>query len=97
MITHFVIALDPKRTADQSPLIEKFSVRFEFKRCRVRLSNLFGGDPVLGNTINQAINQNIDMFVGPLMPLINARMGEEIMPLINKFLSHFSNAQLFAE
>lgn len=86
---------EPNAKGELSPRLTELKMRIKLKKGVIRLDNLFNGDKVLGDTINQAVNDNFDVFAGELMPVMQERLSVLLMKYANKLLGHFTSAQLF--
>ncbi|XP_034186340.1 circadian clock-controlled protein daywake [Osmia lignaria lignaria] len=61
----------------------------------LKLNNLFGGDPVLGEAVNGAINSNFDAFIDELKPALENGISETFIKIANGILSQFTYEVLF--
>lgn len=50
---------------------EELTVKISVGKSKFHLSNLFNGDPLLGDVTNQFINENSDLFVFEMTPGID--------------------------
>lgn len=62
---------------------------------RLHLNNLFGGDKLLGDIVNETINQNFDLFIKDIIPLIEKSLGKKFRKVGNKIVERYSEKQLF--
>lgn len=60
-----------------------------------QLHNLFNGDRVLGDVINDTINQNFLLFANDLMPTVEKALSKLFRRLANRICSNFTPEQLF--
>lgn len=70
-------------------------ITIRFDKCKIRLYNLFNGDQVLTDTVNQALNANMDVIAADLMPLLEKRYAVVFTDIIDGFFRHFTRKQLF--
>lgn len=63
----------------------------------LKLDNLFGGDPVLGDAINVAINSNFESFLKEIIPLIEIAISNTFTDISNSILKQFPYEKLFPE
>ncbi|CAK9807226.1 Circadian clock-controlled protein daywake [Anthophora plagiata] len=61
----------------------------------LNLQNLFGGDPVLGEAINMAINNNFDAFIKELAPSLENAISNTFTNIANSILSLYTYNALF--
>ncbi|CAH0387211.1 unnamed protein product [Bemisia tabaci] len=62
---------------------------------KIRLFNLFNGDPTLNNAINAAINENKQEFMKTLKPLAEDTVAKYILENLNKIFSKFTFEEFF--
>jgi hypothetical protein len=65
------------------------------KNGSVKLDNLFGSDKVLGEVVNQTINQNFDILSKEIIPLIEKSLNRIFKRIGNKIVERFTAEQLF--
>lgn len=73
----------------------KMDVKSALDNGSIHLDNLFGGDPVLGETINNAINSNFAAFAKEFGPLLDKSLSMVMKDIANNVLSAFTYEQLF--
>lgn len=61
----------------------------------LKLDNLFGGEKVLGDVINSAINKNFDLFLKEILPLVEMALSDSFQNIANNIIQQFPFAQLF--
>lgn len=61
----------------------------------LKLNNLFGGDPVLGEAVNGAINSNFDAFIDELKPALENGISDTFIKIANGIVSQFTYEVLF--
>ncbi|GLV39161.1 uncharacterized protein CBL_06212 [Carabus blaptoides fortunei] len=62
-----------------------------------KLYNLFNGDKVLGDIVNDTINKNFDAFLKELLPVIERSLASVFLKIANSIVSPYTFAQLFPE
>lgn len=77
--------------------ISDFRLKISIGKGTLSLENLFGGDPVLGEVINNAINNNFDSFIRELQPLIEKALSEALLEISNSIVRPFTFKQLFPD
>ncbi|KAG8232433.1 hypothetical protein J437_LFUL012863 [Ladona fulva] len=65
----------------------KTQTDFDVGRMRVRLDNLFGGDPILGETINGFLNEQSPEIIRELKPQFSEEIDKLILSVFGKALS----------
>lgn len=63
----------------------------------IDLQNLFNGDKVLGETVNNAINQNYLAFSEDIIPLVERALNKVFKKIGNRICSRFTVEQLFPQ
>ncbi|XP_066598660.1 protein takeout [Prorops nasuta] len=87
-----------KNEADEDHLkISEFRLKISIGRGRLHLDNLFGGERVLGDVINSAINSNFDTFIRELQPLVENVLSDAFLEIANSIVGQFTYQQLFPE
>jgi hypothetical protein len=84
-------------SGDEHVNLTEFRLRISIRKGTLRLENLFGGDPTLGNVVNNAINSNFDAFIKELQPLIEKALSQAFTDIGNSIVRPFTYAQLFPE
>lgn len=64
---------------------------------KLNLKNLFGGDPVLGEAVNTAINSNFDSFLQEIKPSVESGISNTFTEIANGILQEFTYEMLFPE
>ena len=77
--------------------LNELRMRISIRKGGLKLDNLFGGDPTLGNVVNNAINSNFDAFIKELQPLIEKALSSAFTEIGNSIVSPFTYDQLFPE
>lgn len=73
----------------------KMVIKIKVGSGRLQLDNLFGGEPVLGQIINTAINANFDQFINELRPIIEKALSTFMLESAEKIVSSFPYDELF--
>ncbi|XP_076238609.1 circadian clock-controlled protein daywake [Calliopsis andreniformis] len=73
----------------------EFKTKISVGQGHLKLNNLFGGDPVLGDAINTAINSNFDSFIKELQPSIESAISDTFLKIANSVLTQFTYNSLF--
>lgn len=76
-------------------LVKKIDIKIRVKDGKIRLDNLFGGDRVLGDVINETINRNFDILSKEIIPLIERALSKHFKKVGNKILSSYPESVLF--
>ena len=63
----------------------------------LHLENLFGGDPVLSDAVNNAINSNFNSFVTEIKPTVENAISNAFTDIANGILQQFPFKTLFPE
>lgn len=95
--SHCKVHIVHRRNAngDYSPRVKSFSMRTTVKRGTLQLDNLFGTNKELSDAMNQAINDNFEVFSEELLPMLDAKFNVLIKDYTNKLFAHFTSAQLY--
>lgn len=75
--------------------VRTLTANFRFKKCKIRLYNLFNSDQVLTDTVNEALNANMDVITAELLPTLNRRLEEVWTGITENFLKQYTRKQLF--
>jgi Haemolymph juvenile hormone binding protein (JHBP) len=75
--------------------VKKIDIKIKVKNGNVKLDNLFGSDKVLGEVVNQTINQNFDILSKEIIPLIEKSLNRIFKRIGNKIVERFTHEQLF--
>lgn len=76
---------------------KEFTLKIKVGRGNLNLENLFGGERVLGDVVNNAINSNFDAFVNEILPLLEKALAEAFLEIGNNIVRPFTYQQLFPE
>ncbi|RVE47051.1 hypothetical protein evm_008333, partial [Chilo suppressalis] len=74
---------------------DPFKVRLRVGQSSIYLTNLFDGDPVLGPATNRVINENSQVFLQEISPVLERSLGELFREMANKITSKFTYKELF--
>lgn len=66
-------------------------------KAKFDLSNLFNGDPVLGNVGNQFVNQNSDLFIAELTPGMEKSLAKTFLGIVNVILKDVTYDEMFPD
>ena len=87
-----------KRNNDENYLkLTELKTRISVGGGKLNLKNLFGGDPVLGEAVNNAINSNFDSFLKEIKPSIESAISNTFTEIANGILQEFTYEMLFPE
>jgi len=78
-------------------LAKKIDIKIRIRNGKLRLDNLFGGDKVLGDVVNETINRNFDLFSAEIIPLIERALSKHFKKVGNKIMSRYSEDILFPD
>lgn len=65
------------------------------KNVQVHFDGLFGGNKILGDTMNDFLNQNWKEIVKQLKPGVQASFDRRLLPVAQRFMENFPLKQLF--
>ncbi|KAH8360139.1 hypothetical protein KR093_011040, partial [Drosophila rubida] len=75
--------------------IKEFALKIRTGKGRLRLENLFNGDKVLGDVINQTINENFELFTNEVIAPIARALEVKFLAIATKILENFTYNELF--
>lgn len=75
--------------------IKKFLIKIKVGKGTVKLHNLFGGDKVLGEAVNNVINENFDLVSRDIVPLVEKALQRLMRRISSKILENFTYDQVF--
>jgi len=75
--------------------IKNFKLKFSVGKGTLKLENLFGGEKALGDAVNNAINNNFDLFLKELMPIVEKGLSDAFQDIADNIVQQFSYEQLF--
>lgn len=59
------------------------------------LENLFGGEQIIGDVVNQAINSNFEIFCREVKPIVEKSLGDQFLAIANKVVNPYTYEQMF--
>lgn len=77
--------------------IDEFKMKITVGKGTLNLDNLFGGEKVLGDVVNNAINSNFNAFLRELQPLIEQTLSDAFRDIANSIVNQFTYEQLFPQ
>ncbi|KAH8344381.1 hypothetical protein KR084_010510 [Drosophila pseudotakahashii] len=98
--TNFVayvrVQYDIKNVNDLEYLhVKEFFLKIRTGKGNLKLENLFNGDKVLGDVINESINQNFEVFTNDLIGPIARALEAKFQVITTKILENFTYSELF--
>ncbi|XP_071455418.1 putative beta-carotene-binding protein [Hetaerina americana] len=72
-------------------------LKIDMDNYKVHLDGLFGGDKVLGEATNAALNEGNRDFINALTPVIEATTGDILLKIANQITETFTYDQLFPD
>lgn len=69
----------------------------EVGKAKLKLDNLFNGDPVLSQVGNAFINENTDVFVSELIPGLEKSLSKSFLEIVNVIMTDVTFDELFPE
>ncbi|XP_043274343.1 putative beta-carotene-binding protein [Venturia canescens] len=76
---------------------EKIKLVIKVGKANVYLSNLFGGDPILGPASNQVLNSNSHLFLDEVKPVLETALADVFTDVTNKITGSFTYDELFPD
>ncbi|XP_014210395.2 protein takeout-like isoform X2 [Copidosoma floridanum] len=83
------------RNNDTYLSFNKMKLDITIKSAKVYLSNLFGGDPILGPASNEILNANSAIFLDELRPVLEQSLSDLFTNVANKITRSFTYNELF--
>ncbi|XP_046743258.1 circadian clock-controlled protein daywake-like [Diprion similis] len=74
-----------------------FDVKLSVGNGHLRLENLFGTEQLLGDLVNQVINNNLDTIINELKPAIEKTLSSAFKRTANNIVEPFTYQQLFPD
>lgn len=84
-----------KRGDDEYLNFEPMKVKLRVGESSIYLTNLFDGDPVLGPATNRVINENSQVFIQEISPVLEKSLADLFTEMANKITSKFTYKELF--
>lgn len=75
--------------------VDDFKLKVTVSAGTINLDNLFDGEQALGDVINTSINNNFDLFVKEVLPLVEKALSNAFQNIADNIVKQFSYAQLF--
>lgn len=76
-------------------LVKKIDIKIRVSGGKINLENLFGGDKVLGEVVNETINRNFDVLATEIIPLIEKALSKHFKKVGNKIMGRYPEEVLF--
>lgn len=80
---------------DEKMRITDFRLNVSVSHGTLKLDNLFDGEKVLGDVINSAINNNFELFLREILPLVEKALSDAFQNIAGNIIQQFTFAQLF--
>ncbi|PZC87299.1 protein takeout-like [Helicoverpa zea] len=80
---------------DEYLQFDPFKVKLRVGQSSIYLTNLFDGDPVLGPATNRVINENSQVFLQEISPVLEKSLADLFTEMANKITSKFTYKELF--
>lgn len=80
---------------DEHLQFDPFKVKLRVGQSSIYLTNLFDGDPVLGPATNRVINENSQVFLQEISPVLEKSLADLFTEMANKITSKFTYKELF--
>jgi len=77
--------------------ITDFKMKISVGDGTMKLDNLFGGEKVLGDVVNSAINNNFNLFLKELLPLVEKALSDAFQNIADNIIQQFTYSQLFPD
>lgn len=74
---------------------DKFNLKIQIGKHKLRLDNLFNGDPNLGQVGNQFINENSELFLAEIIPGLEKNLAEIFTKTANEIVDSASFDEMF--
>lgn len=84
-----------KRGDEEYLNFEPMKVKLRVGESSIYLTNLFDGDPVLGPATNRVINDNSQVFLQEISPVLEKSLADLFTEMANKITSKFTYKELF--
>lgn len=83
------------RGNDEYLKFDPFKVKLRVGHSSIFLTNLFDGDPILGPATNRVINENSQVFLEEIRPVLERSLADLFTDMANKITSKFTYKELF--
>ncbi|KAJ3654889.1 hypothetical protein Zmor_014042 [Zophobas morio] len=84
-----------KKDGEDYLKFDKMRLRLRIGESKITLGNLFRDDPVIGKATNEVINDNTDLFINEIKPLLENSLAEKFTDIANKITLQFTYKELF--
>lgn len=74
---------------------DKMRLRLNIGKSTLHLGNLFNNDPLLGRATNDIVNENSDLFINEIKPVLENSLAEKFTDIANKITLKFTYNELF--
>lgn len=92
---NFKAEIQKKSDGQDYFMVKEFTLKITINKGNLNLDNLFNGDKVIGDVVNNAINANFDAFLKELLPMIDAALAKKFYEIGNSVVEQFTYDQLF--
>ncbi|KAG4066492.1 hypothetical protein HA402_007128 [Bradysia odoriphaga] len=75
----------------------QLDVKMEVGKSKLKLDNLFNGDPVLSQVGNAFINENTDLFISELIPGLEKSLSKSFLEMVNVIMKDVTFDELFPD
>ncbi|XP_071455745.1 protein takeout-like [Hetaerina americana] len=86
-----------KRDGEEYLELEKMQMKIKVGKTQIRLSNLFDGDPILGEATNRILNENSKIFIEEISPVLEDTLANLFTAIANRITLTFTYKELFPE
>lgn len=74
---------------------DRIRLRLHLGKSRILLGNLFRDDPILGRATNDVVNDNTDVFISEIKPVLEKSLADKFTDIANKISLKFIYKELF--
>lgn len=74
---------------------DKMRLRLNIGKSTLHLGNLFNNDPLLGRATNDIVNENSDLFINEIKPVLENSLADKFTEIANKITLKFTYKELF--
>lgn len=74
---------------------DKMLIRLRLGKSRILLGNLFRDDPVISRATGDVINDNTDLFINEIKPVLENALANKFTDIANKITTRFTYKELF--
>lgn len=76
---------------------DQLAVKISVGKSKFHLSNLFNGDPLLGDVTNQFINENSELFVAEMIPGFEKSLSKTFLDIVNVIMKEVTYDEMFPD